>query len=144
MKWNLTDEINDLSPSSEIALFGQRSVHHREVSTVWRAECRRRSVARVGSTELSIPFQSTLYAASPVAVWTALWAPVSSSAASVVASTAPSVKSATPSSSESSSQYSRRSKVGGEPLAANAHLPSLPIMRVVGACHPIAWSSTAV
>ena len=57
-------------PSSEIALFGQRNVHHLEVSTICRAECSSRNVARVGSSELSIPFQSSLYSASPVAVRT--------------------------------------------------------------------------
>ena len=51
-------------PSSEIALFGQRNVHHLEVPTICRAVCSSRSVARAGSSELPIPFQSALYAAS--------------------------------------------------------------------------------
>ena len=53
-------------PSRDIALFGQCNVHHLEVSTICRAECSSRNVARVGSIELSIPFQSALYSASPV------------------------------------------------------------------------------
>ena len=79
-------------PSSEIALFGHRNVHHLEVSTICRAECSSRNVARVGSSELPLPFQSALYAASPVAVRTFVSAAASESAAAV-ASVAPSVRS---------------------------------------------------
>ena len=57
-------------PSSDVTLFGQRNVHHPEVSTICRAECSSRNVARAGSFELPIPFQSALYSASPVAVRT--------------------------------------------------------------------------
>ena len=130
-------------PSSDIALFGQRNVYHLEVPTICRAECSNRNVARAGSSELPIPFQSALYAASPVAVRTFLSAAASDSAAAVVMSVAPSVKSATSPSSESTSQCSRRSKVGEIP-STNSHLPLLPRMRVVGACHPIDSSPTAV
>ena len=103
-------------PSSDIVLFDQRNVHHLEVFTICRAECSSRNVARVGSPELPIPFQSALYAPSPVADRTAFFsAATSDSVAAVMTPTAPFVKSATLPSSESSSQCSHGGQRWGGP-----------------------------